>query len=228
MKNSLIIIKKQLKDTFKNKIVLIQFVLFPILTLIFENAVKIDGMEDMFFVKLFSAIYMGMAPLSATAAIISEEKEKNTLRVLIMANVRPWQYLLGVGFYVWVICMTGAAVMSTCIPKNDIPCYLLIMAIGFAISTLAGACIGIYAKNQMTATSLTMPVMIIFAFAPMLAMFNESIGKVAKFLYTEQLKRIMDSMAFSGLKKECIGILAVNAALAVILFFILFRKKGLE
>lgn len=31
----------------------------------------------------------------------------------MMANVKPWQYLIGVGFYVWVICMLGASVMST-------------------------------------------------------------------------------------------------------------------
>ena len=54
MRNSLIIIKKQLKDTLKNKTVLIQFILFPIMVLIMENAVKMDGMPELFFTKLFS------------------------------------------------------------------------------------------------------------------------------------------------------------------------------
>ena len=101
MKNIIVIIKKQIKDTIKNKTVLIQFILFPILTIIMENAIKMDGMPEMFFTKLFSIMYIGMAPLTAMAAIISEEKEKNTLRVLMMANVKPWQYLVGVGVYVW-------------------------------------------------------------------------------------------------------------------------------
>ena len=228
MHNSLIIIKKQLKDTLKNKTVLIQFVLFPIMTLIMENAVKIDGMPELFFTKLFSIMYVGMAPLTSVASIISEEKEKNTLRVLTMANVKPWQYLIGIGFYVWLICMIGAGVMATGIKNEAVPFYLLVMAVGFAISILAGACIGIFSRNQMTATSIVMPVMMVFAFSPMLAMFNESIEKVARFVYTQQLKRIMDDMTFAGIKTDGICILVVNATVMIILFFIAFRKKGLE
>ena len=111
MKNSMIIIKKELKDTLKNKTVLIQFVLFPIMTLVMENLIKMEGMPELFFTKLFSIMYIGMAPLTSTASIISEEKDKNTLRVLTMANVKPWEYLLGVGLYVWLICMCGAGVV---------------------------------------------------------------------------------------------------------------------
>ena len=105
MKNSMIVFKKQLIDTLKNKTVLIQFILFPAMTLIMENTVKMEGMPELFFTKLFSVMYMGMAPVTSMAAVISEEKEKNTLRVLMMANVKPVEYLLGVGVYVWLICM---------------------------------------------------------------------------------------------------------------------------
>ena len=228
MRNSLIIIKKQLKDTLKNKMVLIQFILFPVMTLVMEKAINIDGMPELFFTKLFSVMYMGMAPLTSTASIISEEKEKNTLRVLTMANVKPWEYLLGVGIYVWVICMIGAGVMATGMKNEDIPYYLPVMAVGFGISILAGACIGIFARNQMTATSIVMPVMLVFAFSPMLAMFNESIEKVARFAYTQQLKTLMDDMTFDGIRTDSIIILVVNAAIMAVLFFIAFRKKGLE
>ena len=228
MRNILIIIKKQIRDTLKNKMVLIQFILFPVMTLVMENAINIDGMPELFFTKLFSVMYMGMAPLTSTASIISEEKEKNTLRVLTMANVKPWEYLLGVGIYVWVICMIGAGVMATGMKNEDMPFYLFIMAVGFGISILAGACIGIFARNQMTATSIVMPVMLVFAFSPMLAMFNESIEKVARFAYTQQLKTLMDDMAFDGIRTDSILILAVNAAMMAVLFFIAFRKKGLE
>ena len=94
MRNSMIIIKKQIKDTLKNKTILVQFILFPIMTLVMENAINLEGMPELFFTKLFSIMYIGMAPLTSVSAIISEEKEKNTLRVLMMANVKPLQYLL--------------------------------------------------------------------------------------------------------------------------------------
>ena len=133
MHNAGIIFKKQLKDTFKNKTVLIQFLMFPVMTLIMENCVNIPDMPELFFTKLFAVMYMGMAPLTSVASIISEEKEKNTLRVLMMANVKPWEYLSGVGIYVWTLCMAGAGIMATGVPSERIPFFLSVMAIGFTV-----------------------------------------------------------------------------------------------
>ncbi len=76
MRNVSAIFRKQLKDTLKNKTVLIQFIMFPVLTLIMNNAIRIDGMPENFFVNLFATMYIGMAPLTSMAAIIAEEKEK--------------------------------------------------------------------------------------------------------------------------------------------------------
>lgn len=228
MRNIGIMIRKQIRDTLKNKTVLIQFVMFPVLTLIFEHAISIPDMPEYFFTKLFSVMYMGMAPLTAVAAIISEEKEKNTLRVLMMANVRPWEYLAGIGIYVWTICMAGAGVMATSLPAEDIPFFVGIMAAGFIISITVGACVGIFAPNQMVSTSLVMPVMLIFSFAPMLAMFNDKIEKIARIFYTQQIRVLLNSMTFDGVKPESLVIIAVNAVLAAVLFFAAFRRKGLE
>ena len=228
MRNVVTIVKKQLKDTLKNKTVLIQFVMFPVLTLIFEHAINIPDMPELFFAKLFSVMYMGMAPLTAVAAIISEEKEKNTLRVLMMANVKPWEYLVGVGIYVWTICMAGAGVIATSFPAKDIPFYLAVMAAGFIISIAVGACVGIFAPNQMVSTSMVLPVMLVFSFAPMLAMFNDKIEKIARIFYTQQIRILLNNMTFDGIKPENFAIVAVNALLAIILFFAAFKKKGLE
>lgn len=228
MSNIMIIIKKQLMDTIKNKTVLIQFILFPIMTLIMENAIEMEGMPELFFTKLFSIMYIGMAPLTAVAAIISEEKEKNTLRVLMMANVAPWQYLTGVGIYVWSICMVGAAVMASGIDEKNLMFYFVVMGIGFAISIVLGGFIGIFANNQMAATSLVMPVMMILCFGPMLALFNSTIEKAARFLYTQQLRIFLDNMTFGRGLGEGVVIVMINAAVFIVLFFTAFKQKGLE
>ena len=228
MKNSMIIIKKQLKDTLKNKTILIQFILFPMMTLIMENAIHMEGMPEHFFTKLFSIMYIGMAPLTSVASIISEEKEKNTLRVLLMANMKPLQYLMGIGVYVWSICMMGAVVMATGLPKQDTLMYLFIMAIGFMISIFVGACIGIFATNQMSATSLVMPVMMVLSFLPMLAMFSEKIEKMARFFFTQQLKLCLNDMSIMGHSNETYIVLLVNVIIALLVFGLAFKKKGLE
>ena len=228
MRNIGVIIKKQIKDTLKNKTVLIQFVMFPVLTLIFERVINIPDMQELFFTKLFSVMYMGMAPLTAVASIIAEEKEKNTLRVLTMANVKAWEYLAGIGIYVWTICMAGAGLMATTLPSGDVPFYLCVMAMGFLISIAVGACIGIISSNQMVATSLSLPVMLVFSFMPMLAMFNDKIEKIAGIFYTQQIRELLGSMTFDGIKTETLLAVAVNALLALTLFFVAFKRKGLE
>ncbi|MCQ2525966.1 MAG: ABC transporter permease [Lachnospiraceae bacterium] len=228
MRNSLIIIKKQLKDTLKNRTILIQFILFPIMTLVMENAIRIEGMPELFFTKLFSVMYIGMAPLTSVAAIISEEKEKNTLRVMMMANVKPLQYLLGVGIYVWTICMIGAGVMATGFRGRDILTYMCFMGVGFVISIVAGACVGIFSTSQMSATSLVMPAMMVLSFAPMLSMFNERIARISQIFYTQQLRICLDTLSLDSIEKETYIVMAVNIVILMVLFCITYKHKGLE
>ena len=102
------------------------------------------------------------------------------------------------------------------------------MAAGFIISIAVGACVGIFAPNQMVSTSLVMPVMLIFSFAPMLAMFNDKIERIARIFYTQQIRVLLNNMTFDGIKPDSVVIVAVNAALAIILFFAAFKRKGLE
>ena len=229
MNNILVIINKQFKDTFKNKAVLIQFILMPLIAFLMEKFIKPEDIPELFFTKMFSVMYMGMAPLTAMAAIISEEKDKNTLRVLMMSNVKPWQYLIGVGSYIWMICMLGALAFTlNGIKAEDTAFYLITMGCGFIISIVAGACVGIFAKNQMAATSLATMLMFVLAFVPMFAQFNDDIKKAAKFIYTQQIRLSLDGMAFSEIQSNGVIILLANAIIATVLFFVVFRKKGLE
>lgn len=226
MNNMIAIIKKQLKDTLKNKTVLIQFIMFPMLTLIMNYTVEIEGMPENFFVNLFATMYIGMAPLTSMAAIIAEEKEKNTLRVLIMSNVKPHEYLLGIGIYVWVICMIGAAMICAAggyKPQGSIT-FMVIMASGILASLLAGATIGTYSHTQMMAASVTIPVMMFFSFMPMLSLFNATIAKIAKFTYTEQISLMLGHVNSLQLKAENICIIIANILIAAVLFAITYKK----
>lgn len=224
------ILWKQMKDTLKNKTILIQFIMFPVMTVIMENAIHMEDMPEHYFASLFAVMYLGMAPLTSMAAIMSEEKEKNTLRVLLMSNVSAKAYLLGVGIYIWAICMVGAVVIGfagkyTGTALRD---FLIIMGIGNIVSILIGAVIGIVSKDQMKATSLSVPIMMVFAFLPMLAMFNESIEKVAKFTYTQQMNLLMSQVGNLELTAERIGIIGGNMLLAILLFAVAFKRSGLE
>lgn len=229
MNHTLTIISKQLKETPKNAAVLIQFIMFPALALLMSKAVHIENMDPNYFVLLFSSMYIGMAPLSSITSIIAEEKEQNTLRVLRMAKVTPLQYLSGIGLYVLFFCSLGSLVfclLLTGMTPADKGRYLLLMLIGIVSSGVLGAAIGVGSKSQMAATSISIPVMIIFSFLPMLSMFNDTIHGFAKFAYTEQLRLLMDPANRPGI--FCILVLIGNITVFFLLFLLLYRRKGLE
>lgn len=231
MNNILTVIKKQLKDTLKNKSVLIQFIMFPVMGIIMTKAITIDNMPANFFIYLFSSMYIGMAPLTSVSAIISEEKEKNTLRVLLMADVSPWQYLFGIGCYIFTACLIGSAVFACLlegVTTNERIVFLLIMAVGIIASIMIGAVIGIVSKNQMSATSVSVPVMMVFAFLPMLSMFNDTIAKVAKYTYSEQVRIMISSLGSDESFSNNVWIIVINILVFGILFSVFYKRRGLN
>ena len=230
MKNIDAVFLKQLKETFRNKAILIHFIMFPVMVIVMENAMKLENMPEHFFVKLFAIMFVGMAPLICMSSIISEEKENNTLRTLMMSNVKPYEYLIGVGLYVWLMCMAGAAVFAVCggYEGMDFCVFMLIMSVGILLSELTGAVIGVFSKNQMSATSVSVPVTMIFSFLPMLSMFNESIEKLARLTYSQQMSILINGIGTVNIKAESTLVIAVNFLIMALLFAVVFRKKGLE
>ncbi len=234
MKNMKAIFMKQIIDTLKNKTVFIQFLMFPIMAIIMEKAVRLEDMPEHFFAKLFAVMFIGMAPLTCMSTIISEEKEKNTLRALMMSNVKPWQYLISIGTYIFLMCMVGTAVFAVLgeYDGKEVVIFLLTMISGIILSELIGAVIGVYARNQMASTSVTMPVMMIFSFVPMLSMFNETIKKYAGIIYSQQISDLINGIGSSEVPFEVTSenmiVIAANFVIGVILFAVIYKKKGLE
>ncbi|MDE6742633.1 MAG: ABC transporter permease [Lachnospiraceae bacterium] len=234
MKNMKAIFMKQIIDTLKNKTVFIQFLMFPIMAVIMEKAIRLEDMPDHFFAKLFAVMFAGMAPLTCMSAIISEEKEKNTLRALMMSNVKAWQYLISIGTYIFLMCMAGTAVFAVLgeYRGKELAIFLMVMISGIILSELIGAVIGIYSRNQMAATSVTMPVMMIFSFVPMLSMFNETIKKFARIIYSQQISDLINGLGASEVpfevSSENMIVIAANFMIGIILFAVIYKKKGLE
>lgn len=229
MRNIAAVFIKQIKDTIKNGAILVQFFMLPVIAFIMEHSVTLEGMPEHFFVRLFSVMYCAMAPLICMSSIISEEKEKNTLRVLLLSDVKPWEYLAGVGGYLWLICMLGAGVfcLTGGFTGKQAVSFMLIMAAGILISMLFGAALGTWSRNQMMATSLTIPVMLIFSFFPMLSMFNKTIEQVAKFTYSQQIQYLIDSIGHIEFHLEDAIILLANILIAFFLFWSAYRRCGL-
>ena len=229
MRNVTAILKKQWKDTLKNKNVLIQFVMFPVLAVIMTFAVKMPGLPRNYFVYMFASMYIGMAPLIATTEVLAEEKEKHTLKALLLANVRMPQYLAAVGGCVLLACLAGTVCFGLTAGLSGMAFlkFCGVMMTGIILSVLIGAIIGTACKSQMSATSLTVPVMMVLSFLPMLSAFNDTIKKIAAVFYSQQIYLIISGTDDGGTAKAW-GTVLVNLGILTVVFIYVYRRLAEE
>lgn len=220
--------KKQNKDTLKNKAIFLQFVIFPVMALILEYGVEIPGMPENYFMALFAIMFLGMAPLTAMSALLSEEKERHTLTMLRMAGVTPGEYMLGAGGSLMGISLLGSLVFAAIgrLLGLELLAFLGAMAFGILISFLLGAAVGLLSPNQSAATSVTVPLMMIFSFLPMLAMFNDTVAKIARFTYTGQIHLLISQNLKGGNPVELLLVTGANGLAAGVLFLVAYRRNS--
>lgn len=220
--------KKQNKDTLKNKAIFLQFVIFPVMALILEYGVEIPGMGENYFMALFAIMFLGMAPLTAMSALLSEEKEAQTLTMLRMAGVTPGEYMLGAGGSLMGISLMGSLVFAAIgrLWGWELLAFLGAMAFGILISFLLGAAVGLLSPNQSAATSVTVPVMMIFSFLPMLAMFNDTVAGMARLTYTGQIHLLISQSLKGGDAVEFFLVTGANGLAAAVLFLVAYRKNS--
>lgn len=231
MRSTKAIFIKQAKDMFKNPMVLVMFIVFPAVAFIMTYFVPIpenDFVSENMFVTMMAAIFAGMGLITAASDVIAEDIERGSLRFLVIAGVKPHQYLLGTGgFFLLAGAVTSVIfALIGSFTGMDFVKFMVIMITGTATSILLGTVIGMLSKNRQAATSLGMPVAVIVGFTPMIANFNETVQKVAGILYTQQINVIVNDFSASLVKP--LLVIASNIAVLTFLFIIAYKKKGLR
>ena len=222
---------KQAKDMFKNPAVLVMFIVFPAVAFIMTALVPIpenDFIGENSFVTMMAAIFAGMGLITAVAGAIAEDIESKSLRFLVIAGVKPHQYLLGIGGF-FLLAATLTSVVFALIGNftaMELWKFLIIMVSGTAASILLGATIGMWSKNAQAAGGLAMPFAMIIGFAPMIAGFNETVEKVAGVLYTQQINVIVND--FEASMVDPLLVIAANIAVLTVFFVIAYKKRGLK
>ena len=232
------IFMKQLKDTFKNLAVLVQFIIYPVVGFAMTQLVALenDYIPDTMFVTMMSSIFVGMALIPTAAGIIAEDRATKSLRFLVMAGIKPPAYLLGISGVILSISLLPSLAFTLMgrFSGNEFLLFMAVMMLGVIASTLLGLTIGIFANNAQAAGGLAMPFALILGFAPMIAIFNEPMMRVTRFFYTQQIDIVMNSFySISGEQTatnigESFGIIGANIVIMIVLFTLVFAKKGLR
>jgi len=221
---------KLAKDMIGNPMVLVMFLVFPAVALLMTVFVagNNNDIPPNMFVTMMAAIFAGMGLITTASDAIAEDIERKSLRFLIIAGVKPHQYLLGMGGFL-LLAGTVTAIAFALIGSftfTESLKFIAIMISGVAASILLGMTIGMYAKNRQTATALGMPAAIIVGFIPMMANFNETIERIGSVLYTQQINVIVNDFSTSIWRP--LLVVGANITVLVVLFALAYKKRGLK
>ncbi|MCL1931593.1 MAG: ABC transporter permease, partial [Treponema sp.] len=189
-----------------------------------------DGNTSESIVAMMAVMFTGMIPASAMASIIAEEKEKNTLRVLMMSNVKPMEYLAGLAGYVFLLCMVNYIVFALMGGFNGIRLiyFMAVLITGSITSMLLGSILGIFTRNQMSLMGIMTPIILILAYLPVFATVNKSLQIVSWILYTQQMNNLIYDLSASNFTWDKFAIIGANIVILLALFISVYKAKSLE
>jgi len=191
----------------------------------------LDSMPNM--VNMMAAIFAGMALVTTSTGVISEDKDNKSLRFLSMAGVKPMAYLAGVGgvlFFFSIFTSVAFGIIGD-FRGVDFWIFLASMMSGVTASILLGAIIAMLTKNQQAATAIATPIAMVLGFGPMMAMFNDNIARALRVVYTQQLSVVSDYLTIAGFEAtlwHSFAIMWANVGVLGILFVVVFNWKGLR
>lgn len=184
------------------------------------------------FGLIFNITLMG---IYVTSAALAEEKEKSTLRTLMTSSVTGIEFFLGsilpITGMIMVINLLLLPVSGSTLGDINLLLYLFVTLIATLTSCIIGMIMGIFAKNQVSASTITTPVLMIFIFIPTFAGLVDSLQGISSFLFTgvisDMANAISTHTAFS-LGGFQLVVLIGEILISILLFLYCYHKNGFE
>ncbi|QIK57058.1 ABC transporter permease [Erysipelothrix sp. HDW6A] len=224
---------KDTKLVFKNKNIILLLLLPPIFALVYSNLFTHMVEDESIYVLLSLITGLGLMVIgsSVMAMAISEEKEKKTLRSLLLSDVSAIEFILS---KMVIILILFTLMMSICYlivgaPRSYMLEYLLIIVLSTISLLLISSIVGILSPTQQASSVLSAPIMFALGI-PMFALMglNEVLLIVSKFFPTGPALFMLNAKA--GLMDNYPSLLGYSSMILWILIslsaFTYFYKKN--
>lgn len=222
---------KDYKDFSRNIAVFVSILVVPFLAG-FYGRMGVDSITLQYM--LFNMAFATTATF-VQSCLIAEEKEKNTLRGLMLSPASTAEILVGKSLLSFVI--TVLVIVLSAFFLNYMPQNIWIVTIAMLLSTVfyigLGTLLGLYTKSVMEASVAAFPVMIIFGLGTLIIELVERypILKVLTYLPNLQLQEIAIEVEASASFGD-IGLhLVIIIAWVIFIFFltiIIYRKRMID
>lgn len=185
---------KDLKDTLRNGNGMILAVLPLAMTLLYR-IMPIEGMPmPREFVSLIGVLMnLSLLPVALLSMMIAEEKEKNTLRTLMLSNVSAVEFLTSKCLVALLLLEAVDLIVFFLAgtPLSGLPMFLLATTLTALCMLLLGAVIGLVCKNQMSTGTLAAPVALLLMVPTMFASMNDTVARFAQFIPTYSMMQLV-------------------------------------
>jgi len=224
------VFKKQMMDTAYNRGTLILFLAYPLLTGIITFAASNSSAALKASLVIYMAsLYTGIMPMLSINTIIREDINSNSLRMLIMSTVKPFEYLIGINAFTLFIAMIAAFIFGLLGGFGGFELLLFtgILMAGMITTLLLGSAMAMQGASNMGAGSLIIIVSLLNGLIPVFGMLNKSVLKISQFLYIQQISGLLGDLFgnFYGNLWYRFLIIGVNFAAFLILFIVSYKKS---
>lgn len=155
------------------------------------------------------------------ACLIAEEKERNTLRSLMMTPATTMDVLIGKSALVFVISAVVLAIVTYILGYKPASIWAFVAVIIFSIIlyTAVGTICGLFSKTLLEASLSVIPVLFVFTAAPYGALLVKDfpIFKVLEYIPSSQLVYLLDTRNITHTTGDLLKPLLITLTWAVVL-----------
>lgn len=206
--------------------------LFP---LFFAVLYRSDDAEQAVMYAFIMNFSLAMLTSFVQACLIAEEKERNTLRSLMMTPASMLDVLIGKSSLVFIISAAVLALATYIFGYDTSNMIVLVAALGISILlyTAIGTICGLYSKSLIEASLATFPVLIIFTMGPFALAFEEDYPflKVLAYLPSSQLSELLIAIEVGASASETVMplvIILIWTVVLTVISFILYKKRLMD
>ena len=231
MKRMNAIFTKDMKDLSKNMYILTTLLMPIVLAAIFgrtdEGSIQMSYMVINLTFTLVAAFVQ--------ASIIAEEKEKNTLRGLMLSPASTFEILCGKSLVSFIMTIVTIVICSIFVGYE--PSNFLIVSVAIILSSIfyiaIGTLLGLLTNSVMEASIVVLPVMILFGFGSFILTFKEKYEflSVIEYLPSIQLEQIAFQVEQgAGLADvwSPFAIIAVWVVVSLVLVVMVYQKRRVD
>lgn len=225
------LIKKDFKNCFLNKNIFLMMIVPIFFCFIYRNITK-DPTYVLWLCTMFS---ISIIPTTVLPMMVAEEKEKNTLRSLMLANVTAFEFLFSKAFVCVLLTLVDALIVFF-IMKTDttlLPIYTGSIILSTTSLLLLGAVAGLFSKDQASAGTIATPLMLIVMMPSVFSGLSEFMEKVSILVPTTSFRTLLfsqiDGLPFLSYENMIAVIVClVWLLIGWILFKIMFKRFGFD